>query len=95
MGAARRRAKRHPVEHLATLLTGTSSRYCVVSELSDGGIRIKTIGYAVPNEFALLLTERAIPRRYRVVWRVGSDVGAKLIDPTLSRETDRAEIRTT
>jgi hypothetical protein len=93
MGAERRHAKRHRIEHLAILLTnnGRQSRYCIVTELSDGGIRIKTIGDAVPNEFTLCLTENATPRRYRVVWRGDGDVGAKLIDPAVSAEANRTQ----
>jgi hypothetical protein len=96
MGGERRRAKRHRVEHLAIMLAGKGmpSRCCVVTELSDGGIRlISATGFTVPDEFDLRLTASAIPRRYRVIWRFGKDVvGAKLIDPTPSAKTDRAEI---
>jgi hypothetical protein len=96
MGAERRRAKRHRVEHLAIMLAskGMPSRCCVVTELSDGGIRlISATGFTVPNEFDLRLTANAIARRYRVIWRFGKDVvGAKLIDPTPLAKTDRAGI---
>ena len=58
----------------------TPARFCVVTELSDGGIRINTTGYTIPEEFGLRLARSAIPRRYQVIWRFGQDVGAKLID---------------
>jgi hypothetical protein len=67
-------------------------RYCLVTDMSDGGIRINAIGFNVPDEFGLRLTGNAIPRRYKVIWHVGHNVGAKLIDLNASAEADRAEI---
>jgi len=86
MSEEKRRARRQRVEYLATMVTnrGTPSHYCLVTELSDGGVRISAIGYKVPDEFGLRLTGQAIPKRYQVVWRIGHDVGAKLIDPAPS-----------
>jgi len=93
MGAERRHAKRHRVEYLATLITEKNPpRYCLVTDMSDGGIRINAIGYNVPDEFGLRLTGNAIPRRYKVIWRAGHNVGAKLIDLNTSAEADHAEI---
>ena len=82
MSEEKRRARRQRVEYLATMVTnrGTPSHYCLVTELSDGGVRISAIGYKVPDEFGLRLTGQAIPKRYEVVWRIGHDVGAKLIE---------------
>lgn len=95
MGAERRRAKRHRIAHLAMMLVGeaTPARFCVVTELSDGGIRINTTGYTIPEEFGLRLAPSAIPRRYQVIWRFGQDVGAKLIDLAPPAEAHSAEIR--
>jgi hypothetical protein len=95
MGAERRHAKRHRVEYLATMLTGggRAARYCLVTEMSDGGIRINASGYTVPDEFALRLTGNAAPRHYRVIWRINHDVGAMLIDVVPAVETNRSEIR--
>ena len=97
MREERRRAKRQGVEYLATMVTngGNPSRYCLVSEMSDGGIRITAIGYKVPDEFGLRLTGDAIPKRYEVIWRIGHDVGAKLIDTALSQAPDQPTTATT
>src|SRR5271170_793310 len=91
MSEERRRARRQRVEYLATMLTnrGTPSHYCLVTELSDGGVRINAIGYSVPDEFGLRLSGHAIPKHYRVIWRIGRDVGAKLIDPAPSPAPDQ------
>ena len=93
MDRERRSEPRQRVEYLATLITGKDApRYCLVTNVSDGGVRVNAAGFKVPDEFGLRLTGYAIPKWYRVIWRVGRDVGAKLIDPTESVEADRAEI---
>jgi hypothetical protein len=82
MSDERRRAKRQRVEYLATMVTsrGSPSHYCLVTELSEGGVRIKAIGYSVPDEFGLRLSGHAVPKHYRMIWRIGHDIGATLID---------------
>jgi len=97
MSEERRRGRRQRVEYLATMVTsrGNPSRYCLVSDISDGGVRITAIGYTVPDEFGLRLTGHAIPKYYRVVWRIGHDIGAKLIDPAPSPEIFRSDIHPT
>jgi hypothetical protein len=97
MGAERRHATRRRVGQVAMMLIGeaTPARFCIVTELSDGGIRINATGDPIPDEFALRLAPRAVPRRYHVIWRFGRDVGARLIDPTPSAEAHGAEIRAT
>ncbi len=94
MDRERRSEPRQRVEYLATLITGKDApRYCLVTDMSDGGVRVNAVGYKVLDEFGLRLTGHAIPKWYRVIWRIGRNVGAKLIDPAASAEGDRAEIR--
>jgi hypothetical protein len=79
----RRRARRQRVEYLATMVPdGDAARYCLVTEMSDGGIRINAIGYKVPDEFGLRVPGNEPAKAYKVVWRIGHDVGARLIGPT-------------
>ena len=86
MRKERRSEPRWRVEYLATMVSGESGpRYCVVTEMSEGGARIKTIIYRVPEEFGLRLTGQAIAKRYSVVWRNGRHVGA-CHDPEKSQE---------
>jgi hypothetical protein len=93
MDRERRSEPRQRVEYLATLITGKDApRYCLVTDMSDGGVRVNAVGFRVPDEFGLRLTGHAIPKWYRVIWRVGRNVGGKLIDPAASAEADRAEI---
>jgi hypothetical protein len=83
----RRHARRQRVEYLATMVPQRDApRYCLVTEMSDGGIRINAIGYAigykVPDEFGLRVPGDEPAKAYKVVWRIGHDVGARLIGPT-------------
>ena len=76
-------ARRH-VFHTVKMLIGadTLPRECLILGISDGGVRLYVVGFDVPDEFVLLLPgddgiEEA--NKFRVVWRSGSDVGAKFI----------------
>jgi PilZ domain len=55
--------------------------YCLITDISDGGVRIYLNGLEVPDEFVLLLEGDgpAMDGRYRVVWREGDEVGAKYV----------------
>jgi PilZ domain len=79
----KRGAPRYPLERLAKIQIGQGqeARYCLISDISDGGVRINTFGFVVPDEFVLLLSGDGPARdgTYRVVWRLGQDVGAKLV----------------
>ena len=96
MREERRRDPRERVEYLATLITGKDApRYCLVTDLSDGGVRVNAVGYKVPDEFGLRMAGEATPKRYRVIWRVGRNVGAMLIDPARSPTLDQPQTATT
>lgn len=96
MREERRRDPRERVEYLATLITGKDApRYCLVTDLSDGGVRVNAVGYKVPDEFGLRMAGDATPKRYRVIWRVGRNVGAMLIDPVRSPTLDQPQTATT
>ncbi len=78
----RRGAPRYPLERLAKIQAGQAKpRYCLITDLSDGGVRINAFGLYVPDEFVLLLSGDgpAQDGEYRVIWRLGQDVGAKLV----------------
>jgi hypothetical protein len=81
-------------EYLATLVPGNGEpRYCLDSDMSDGGMRINAVGLRVPDEFGLRLSGHGYTKSYRVIWRNGHDVGAKLISPSPSAQADPSEIR--
>jgi hypothetical protein len=80
----RRQAPRHSLSRLAkiNLGGGTPPLYCVVTDIAEGGVRIHSNGFHVPEEFMLLLSSDDGPFHsgtYRVVWRRDEEVGAKLI----------------
>jgi hypothetical protein len=82
--AERRNAPRHSIGRLAKVRLGNGAPplYCVVTDISDGGIRIFANRFEVPDEFELELSGVDGPFQngtYRVIWRFGQEVGAKLI----------------
>ena len=82
----RRQAPRHSLARLAKiqLKTDGTPLYCVVTDISDGGVRVHANGFYVPDEFGLLLEGDGPFRNgtYRVVWRRDQEVGAKLVSVT-------------
>jgi PilZ domain len=81
----RRDVSRHPLERLAKLQFGyedSHGYYCLITDISDGGVRLNTLGLEIPDEFVLLLSGDGPAKdgRYRVVWRDGNEVGAKLVN---------------
>jgi hypothetical protein len=79
----RRGAQRYPLERLAKIQLGigTAPYYCLVVDISDGGVRLNLNGREVPDEFVLLISGDGPARdgTYRVVWRLGQEIGAKLV----------------
>ena len=85
MHQERRRTTRHPLGRVAAIMFGQGQEHpCLVKDYSDGGVRLQPNGFEIPDDFALLLApnEPARSGRYKVVWRLGADVGAKFIGPT-------------
>jgi len=82
MFTERRQSKRRSISrHAKIQLPGsTLPRDCVVTYISDGGVRLHVEGVAVPDQFVLLLPEGPISSRpldCSVVWRLGFELGAK------------------
>jgi PilZ domain len=79
----RRGAPRYPLDRLAKIQFGvdTPPLYCLITDTSDGGVRINVPGFEVPDEFVLLLSGDGPARNgtYKVIWRHGQEVGAKLV----------------
>ena len=84
MPKERRRTPRHQLGRVAAILCGPGEeRSCLVKDFSDGGVRLQLNGFEIPDDFALLFApnELAQSGRYKVVWRLGNDVGAKFLGP--------------
>ena len=52
----------YPPERLAKIPLRPDSCCCLVADIPGGGVRIKTLGFDIPDEFELFLTARAPPR---------------------------------
>jgi hypothetical protein len=80
----RRRSQRRMLNRMAKiqLANGTLPRDCLVTDISDGGVRLHVEGFEVPDDFVLLLSGDGFAgkeRVYRVVWRLGYEIGAKFV----------------
>jgi hypothetical protein len=77
----RRGSPRYPLERLAKILSAKGGSYCIVTDISGGGVRINTFGFDIPDEFSLLLSGDGPAKdgTYTVIWRIGRDVGAKFV----------------
>jgi hypothetical protein len=58
MAEERRQAVRYPLARLAKiqLAQGNPPRYWLVTDISDGGVRVNTYGFDLPDEFVLRLS---------------------------------------
>jgi len=80
----RRRSRRRVLNRVAKIQLGTGAlaRDCLITDISDGGIRLHAEGFEVPDEFVLLLSGEGVggkERTYRVVWRLGYEIGAEFV----------------
>jgi hypothetical protein len=79
----KRSAPRYPLVRLAKIQLGQGDppQYCVVTEISEGGVRINTTGFNVPDEFVLFLSDDGPARdgTYQVIWRRDDEIGAKFV----------------
>ena len=80
----RRRSLRHPFHVWQQSCSDRRRTSLLVKDYSDGGVRLQLNRFEIPDDFALLLApnEPAQSGRYRVVWRLGRDVGTKFVGPT-------------
>ncbi len=83
----RRRSPRQRLGRLATIKLGVgiAPRYCLVTNISEEGVRLQLNGIEVIDEFVLLFPGGSPARdgTYKVVWRQGRDVGAKFISSVI------------
>lgn len=79
----KRRSPRRRLGHLAAISLGNAQRYCLVTDISEGGVRLHVNGFNVPDDFVLVFPEGcpAQSGSYKVAWRNGLDLGAKFVSP--------------
>ena len=90
----RRRTSRRIVRHVGVLVTKPSAtrQYCMVTEESDGGVRIiyTAANLEPPAEFTLWFA--GTEGKYRVVWRKGLFIGAELVTCAAQVEAPAARL---
>lgn len=81
MLANRRRSERRLCRSVAKIQFGTGSlpRDCVITDVSDGGVKVIAEHLDVPAEFTIILSA-GHPRQCRLAWRIGCEFGAQFID---------------
>jgi hypothetical protein len=85
-----RQSPRYPFERVARLQPADGGKvvFCLVVDTSDGGIRLRAAGkIKIPDQFRLQIAgDDPANGTYEVVWRLGSDVGAKCLPPVSDTE---------
>lgn len=86
----RRQSPRRRISRMAKLqfANGALPRECLVTNLSDGGVRLHVEGVDVPDQFVLLLLGEEggmRPRDCTVIWRLGFEVGAEFVSDSARR----------
>lgn len=96
----RRRTERYAARGVAKIhLSGSPFlRDCLVTDVSDGGVRLYVEGMEVPEEFALYFGDGTTGdrRACRVVWRLGYEIGVAFVDaaqPDFGRRAAGARAR--
>ena len=81
LAANRRRSERRLCRSLAKIQFGTGSlpRDCVITDISDGGVKVVADYVDIPQEFTITLST-GYPRQCRLAWRIGCEFGAEFID---------------
>jgi hypothetical protein len=79
----RRRARRRLINRVAKIqvTSGTLPRDCLITNISTGGVRLHVEGFDVPDDFVLVLSGDDLAKEcnYRVVWRLGHEIGAQFV----------------
>jgi len=77
----RRQSERRLCRRVAKIQFGTGSlpRDCVITDVSDGGVKIIAEHLEIPPEFTIILSTGS-PRQCRLAWRIGFEFGAQFVD---------------
>ena len=77
----RRKSERRMCRRVAKIKFGTGSlpRDCMITDVSDGGVKVIAEYLDVPPEFTIILSEGR-PRQCRLAWRIGCELGAQFVD---------------
>jgi PilZ domain len=80
----RRRFERRVINRTASVRAhfGALLGNCLVTDISEGGVRVHVEAFQLPDEFELLISGDGVPGgplTCQVVWRLGYEAGAKFI----------------
>ena len=80
----RRQSRRRHINRTAKiqLASGALPLDCIITDISEGGVRLDIKGLDVPDDFVLLLAGDGATCNefaYRVVWRLGHEIGARFV----------------
>jgi hypothetical protein len=79
----RRRSQRRAVSEVVKLELddGTSADHLglLVTDVSDGGVRLFARDVILPKTFSLMFPETGIRRECRTVWRIGPEIGLEFV----------------
>jgi len=81
MLANRRKSERRLCRNFAKIQFGTGAlpRDCMITDISDGGVKIIAEYPEIPPEFTVILSTGQ-PRHCRLAWRIGHELGAQFVD---------------
>jgi hypothetical protein len=81
MLANRRKSERLPCRSGAKIqfAVGSLPRDCLITDISEGGVRVIAEDVELPPEFTIILSSGE-PRRCRLAWQLGCEFGAEFID---------------
>lgn len=81
MLANRRRSERRACRNFAKIqfATGGLPRDCMITDMSDGGVKIIAEYPEIPAEFTVIFSEGR-PRQCKLAWRIGCELGAQFLD---------------
>jgi hypothetical protein len=57
----------------------------LVTDVSDGGVRLFAQNVDIPARFALVFAESGVRRECRKVWRIGDEIGVEFVGSVSSK----------
>ena len=97
MRTERRKSHRRAISLPARIeiTVGSPPRDCLITDLSDGGVRLYIEPAELPDRFVLWFSadgRSARPRDCSVVWRLGHEIGARFIDARGRKASSTAKV---
>jgi hypothetical protein len=80
MFASRRKSERRACREVSKILFGIGSlpRDCMITDVSDGGLRVIAENIEIPPQFTIILSSGQ-QRQCRIAWRIGWEFGVQFI----------------